>query len=56
MTKYIKTHFSNKENKAVERIKNWFFSKINGKRIPPVNPLQKGCPDIIPGLRAQPWW
>jgi hypothetical protein len=18
--------------------------------------LQKGCPDIIPGLRAQPWW
>jgi hypothetical protein len=18
--------------------------------------MQKGCPDIIPGLRAQPWW
>ena len=18
--------------------------------------MQKGCPDIIPGLRAKPWW
>jgi len=29
---------------------------MNGQRIPPQNELQKGCPDIIPGLRSKPWW
>ena len=29
---------------------------MNKKRIPPIEPGQKGCPDIIPGLRAKSWW
>lgn len=56
MTKFIKTHFSNKENKEVDRIRPWLINKINKVRIPPADEMQKGCPDIIPGLRAKPWW
>ena len=56
MTKFIKTHFSNKDNKEVDRIRPWLINKINNQRIHPKEEMQKGCPDIIPGLRAQPWW
>lgn len=56
MTKFIKTHFSNKDNKDVDRVRPWLLSKINGQKIFPQDELQKGCPDIIPGLRAKPWW
>ena len=30
--------------------------KINNKLCPPQDPLQKGCPEIIPKLRAKPFW
>lgn len=56
MTKFIKTHFGNKDNTQVDRIRPWLISKINNQRIPPKDEMQKGCPDIIPGLRAKPWW
>jgi hypothetical protein len=47
---------ADKNNAKVDRIRPWVLAKINQAYIPPSNPLQKGCPDIIPGLRAQPWW
>lgn len=56
MTKFIKAHFGNKESDKVDRVRPWLLAKINKSYVPPVSPLQKGCPDIIPGLRAQPWW
>lgn len=40
----------------MDRIRPWLLAKINNTHIPPESPLQKGCPDIIPGLRAKPWW
>jgi hypothetical protein len=56
MTKFIKTHFADKNNPKIDHIRPWLIAKINNSIIPPIHPLQKGCPDIIPGLRAQPWW
>lgn len=47
---------SDKNNKKIDRIRPWLLAKINQSYIPPSNVLQKGCPDIIPGLRAKPWW
>ncbi len=56
MTKFIKAHFGNKESSKVDRVRPWLLAKLNKAYVHPVSPLQKGCPDIIPGLRAQPWW
>jgi hypothetical protein len=56
LTKFIKTHFAEKANSQVDRIRPWLLAKINQTHIAPSSPLQKGCPDIVPGLRAQPWW
>jgi hypothetical protein len=56
LTKFIKVHFSDKNNSKVDRIRPWLLAKINNSHIPPASSLQKGCPDIIPGLRAKPWW
>lgn len=35
MTKFIKTHFSNKDNKEVDRVRPWLLNKINKVKIPP---------------------
>jgi hypothetical protein len=56
VSKFIKVHLGDKGNTKVDRIRPWILAKINQTYIPPLSPLQKGCPDIIPGLRAQPWW
>lgn len=56
MTKFIKTTFADKESKNVDRIRPWLLAKMNKQHIPAQNEMQKGCPDIIPGLRAKPWW
>lgn len=55
MTKFIKVNFA-KTDGSFDRIKNYLMAKINKKHIPPPTEGQKGCPDIIPGLRAKPWW
>lgn len=54
-TKFIKTYFGDK-NGNFDHLRPWLMGKINNNHISPSNPLQKGCPDIIPGLKAQPWW
>jgi aspartate beta-hydroxylase len=45
------------DNTHLSRIKDWLLLKINKKsRARPLNDWQKGCPDIVPGLRALPFW
>lgn len=39
------------------RVRLWFVSRLNG--LPgcrPSNPWQRGCPQIVPSLRAAPFW
>lgn len=55
MTKFIKVNFA-KTDGSFDRIKSYLMAKINKKHILPPTEGQKGCPDIIPGLRAKPWW
>jgi hypothetical protein len=42
----------------LERVRVWFFHKLEGRRrSPPPNARwQGGCPEIVPRLRALPWW
>lgn len=56
VTKFIKQNIADKNNLKVERVRGWLFHKINGQKVPTEFPLQKGCPDIVPGLTATPWW
>jgi aspartate beta-hydroxylase len=44
-------------NKHLARVRDWMLLRINSKtRAKPTNRWQAGCPDIMPGLRAQPLW
>ena len=44
-------------NKHLARVRDWLLLRINSKaRAKPTNRWQAGCPDIVPGLRAQPLW
>lgn len=56
VSRFIKSQLADKSNPNVEHIRPWILAKINQTHIAPSNPLQKGCPDIVPGLRAKPWW
>ena len=56
VAKFINKQVGNKENKEVDRIRAWLFAKLNKKFVKPQQEMQFGCPDITPGLRAQPWW
>ena len=40
----------------VERARNWLLLKLNKAKYCSGPDLQKGCPDLVPGLRAMPWW
>lgn len=40
----------------MSRVMGYLMARLNGKKIPPPDALQAGCPGIIPGLRAQPFW
>jgi hypothetical protein len=46
-----------KDNEKVKRIKEWIFLRLNKKKFPDLETIpqwQRGCPDIIPLLRAIP--
>jgi aspartate beta-hydroxylase len=53
---FIKEKVANPEDSSVARVREWLLAQLNSKRIPPVHERQRGCPEIIPGLRANPWW
>lgn len=45
------------KGKSLHRVQVWFLHRMQGrKRSPPQSPWQGGCPEIIPKLRALPWW
>ena len=49
---------SDPNNKELARLRQWMLHRINGRlSIPtPLSNWQKGCPEILGGLRAQPFW
>lgn len=40
----------------MERARGWWLRKLNGGRGPPMHDRQRGCPEILAGLRATPVW
>ncbi len=55
--KFINDKVFNPNDETVERLRQWFVMKINGKRMPDVyHPRQLGCPDLVPGLPLKGWW
>lgn len=39
------------------RLRSWVVMQLNGQRYPPgISHWQRGCPEYIPALRAQPVW
>jgi aspartate beta-hydroxylase len=54
--KFIKEKVANQSCDSVSRLREWLLRKINKSPIPPPHPRQLGCPDLIPSLRASPWW
>ena len=56
VAKFIKDKIGNPADESVKRLREWFFKKLNKRRVISKVEMQRGCPDIIPGLRASPWW
>lgn len=42
--------------KATHHLRSWILNKMNHRIPRPENEWQRGCPEIIPGLRASAWW
>lgn len=48
---------SAKDADALARLRAWLLLQLNGQRQPlGVPPWQRGCPELLPLLRAQPTW
>jgi len=49
---------SDPSNTELARLRQWMLHRINGRlSIPtPLSDWQRGCPEILGGLRAQPFW
>ena len=41
---------------AFDRVRKHFMHLLNNRRGTPPTPHQRGCPEILPGLRAMPFW
>jgi len=55
--KFIKDKFSNTDCVDAENLKKWILLKMNNKIQPDnIHVRQRGCIDIVPGLRIQAWW
>ena len=44
------------ESGNLTRIRSWVIMKTNGRKGKPANEYQRGCPEIIPGLRGKEFW
>jgi hypothetical protein len=52
---FIKKHMGDHKTSEFTHARSWLLNKIN--KIQSFSTEgQKGCPDIIPGLRASPFW
>jgi len=48
---------SDPNNEELARLRQWMLHRINGRlAAPPLSDWQRGCPEILGGLRAQPFW
>lgn len=54
--KFIKEKIADANCPDVARARFWLLNKINKKQMIPPHERQIGCPDVVPGLRAHPWW
>lgn len=55
--KFIKDKVGNPKDDSVERLRQWLFMRINGRKMPKeYHPRQLGCPDLVPGLPLKAWW
>jgi hypothetical protein len=44
-------------DEKLKHVRAWMLMKLSGRYRPEdYDPRQKGCPDLIPGLTAQPVW
>jgi hypothetical protein len=54
--KWVKL-MADRDNTHLERVRDWLLLKINSRaRAKPLNDWQLGCPEVVPGLRASPFW
>jgi hypothetical protein len=56
MGQFIQKNMSDRNNDKMDRARAWLLNKINGKKYVSTHEWQKGCSEVIPGLRAIPWW
>jgi aspartate beta-hydroxylase len=54
--RFIKEKVADQSCDSVQHVRSWLLHKVNAKPIAPPHPRQLGCPDLVPGLRAQEWW
>ena len=52
---FIKKHMGDQKDSEFEHARSWILNKMN-KIHSFSTEGQKGCPDIIPGLKASPFW
>ncbi len=52
----VELYLADKENKKVERVRDWLFHKLNKSKPDISDTFQRGCPDVVPGLTGKPWW
>ena len=53
---FVKSFMSDRSNKRVERARHWLLNQINKKKYISPHEWQRGCSEVIPGLRGIPWW
>jgi len=55
--KFIKDKVGNPDDHTVDRLRDWLFMRINGRKMPAkYHPRQLGCPDLVPGLSLKGFW
>ena len=52
---FLTQHIFEDKQLKCSRVRSWFLSKLNKKRVQG-DERQRGCPDLIPNLRAKPFW
>lgn len=54
--KYIKDVIADPRHSDGTRVRNWLRTLLCHRKVAPMSPFQRGCSDLVPGLRAQGWW
>ena len=54
--KYVKDVIADPRNTDGARVRNWLLNQLRHFKPEPLSPFQRGCTDLMPGLRANAWW